>query len=311
METAIHYRGNWVNWLKNRVEIVVPFIGLPLFFAILRGMDVNLNTNWQILICGMAVTYGLLVLWRPQTLPQKSPSPLSFAKIRQAALIVTLGMVLALLIQITLSPNSDSSQKSSLLTLFIFAGIGILGVVAESQIPIDLFPIWRQKAWWRLLYVFIAVLFMTVIISFWGNIFSEFAARTGGQFGEQAREIGSFVDTASQYTPLTLLIGHVISAGIEELVFRAGVLTIVWAITRNWWIGLIISSFVFGLYHINPLNPASTVNLLTPITVVISSFGMGLANGIVYRYRGFTTAVLVHGLGNWLLLMLFLSAQQF
>ncbi len=81
-----------------------------------------------------------------------------------------------------------------------------------------------------------------------------------------------------------------------------------WAVTGRWRIGLLVSALRVGLYHIWPLNPAAVINLATPVTVVLSSFGMGLANGLIYRYRGFLAAVAVHGLGNWLLLLLLSSA---
>jgi len=52
------------------------------------------------------------------------------------------------------------------------------------------------------------------------------------------------------------------------------------------------------------INGLSQYNLQAPVIAVVKSFGMGLANGLIYRYRGFTAAVLVHTLGNWLLVMI-------
>ena len=74
----------------------------------------------------------------------------------------------------------------------------------------------------------------------------------------------------------------------------------------GWRRGLLASSVCFGLYHIS-LSGMSDYFLQAPVIAVVESFGAGLANGVIYRYRGFTTAVLVHALGNWLLLTLLMG----
>jgi membrane protease YdiL (CAAX protease family) len=69
---------------------------------------------------------------------------------------------------------------------------------------------------------------------------------------------------------------------------------------------LLLSALAFGLYHISPLSGMAAQNLQTPVTAILESFGVGLAMGLIYRYRGFTTAVMTHALGNWLVVMLLL-----
>jgi hypothetical protein len=64
----------------------------------------------------------------------------------------------------------------------------------------------------------------------------------------------------------------------------------------------------FGVYHITPLSGISTFSASSPITTVLTAFSMGLIMGIIYRYRGLTTAILVHGLGDWEVIMLLGSA---
>jgi membrane protease YdiL (CAAX protease family) len=108
--------------------------------------------------------------------------------------------------------------------------------------------------------------------------------------------------------PLVRLVQLLIGAGlIEELLFRVGIMTLVWGWTRRWGWGLVVSALAFGLYHISPLSGISALNLERPIATVLSSFNMGLVTGVVYRYRGFETAVLVHGLGDWVIVMLLAS----
>jgi hypothetical protein len=45
--------------------------------------------------------------------------------------------------------------------------------------------------------------------------------------------------------------------------------------------------------------------IAAPVSAVLSSFIIGIYTGLVYRYRGFTAAVLMHSLGNWVMIMLF------
>jgi len=66
----------------------------------------------------------------------------------------------------------------------------------------------------------------------------------------------------------------------------------------RWQWGLLASALLFGLYPISPINTMSRYNFQPPATAVVKSFGMGLANGLICRYRVFTAAILVHTLGN-------------
>lgn len=70
-----------------------------------------------------------------------------------------------------------------------------------------------------------------------------------------------------------------------------------------------ISALAFGLYHLSPINGLSAYNWAAPVTAVLTSFGMGLATGLIYRYCGFTLAVLTHAVGDWLMVLL-LAGQK-
>ena len=106
-----------------------------------------------------------------------------------------------------------------------------------------------------------------------------------------------------------LLAGLLVGAGFfEERLFRLGILTLVWTLTRRYSIGLLVSAVLFGLYHVTPLS-GMDVYLATPLPAVITSAAMGIYMGLVYRYRGFAAAVLVHGLGDWIVIMMITSIK--
>ena len=45
-------------------------------------------------------------------------------------------------------------------------------------------------------------------------------------------------------------------------------------------------------------------NLPAPVSEVLISGLMGAFTGLVYRYRGFSAAVLMHSLGDWISILL-------
>jgi membrane protease YdiL (CAAX protease family) len=139
----------------------------------------------------------------------------------------------------------------------------------------------------------------------WAGI-AKNAAGTIGQraFGETSLDVEGAAASLNVDSPLRLLAGLLIGAGFfEELLFRLGILTLVWALARRYSIGLLVSALLFGLYHITPLSGMDAY-LATPVTAVITSAAMGIYMGLIYRYRGFTAAVLVHGLGDWIVIMM-------
>jgi membrane protease YdiL (CAAX protease family) len=294
------------NWLKARIELLAPILGLPLFFGMLGWMDASLTNTQTVLVWGLAITYAVLVLWSPMTLPVKERQAVTWARVKRVAVIVVVAVAGALLLTMALRQSSSESSSGEVFTLLLSISLGIAGVVAEGTLPIDLFPVMRRREIRRVLYVIAAALFLMVLVQFWSGLFDDLAKGIGGVFGETppaSRDAASYFD---DYDPLSFFVGQLFSAGIEELFFRVGIMTLVWALTRRWGWGLFVSSVCFGLYHIS-LSGMSEYFLQAPVIAVVESFGAGLANGVIYRYRGFTTAVLVHALGNWLLLMLFMG----
>jgi len=304
-------------WLKARSEVLVPVLGLPLFLLLAGQMDVTLTGLQEGLLWGAALVYAGLVLWSPMALPVKVGRPVTRARLLGTGLLVAGAVVGGALLQsVVYQPPGDSGGGGGgLLILLLAAVLGTAGVVAEDTLPVDLFPILRRRAVRRIVYVVVAAFYLMLVIQLWGELFGGLALAAGRALGETPPESGEVASYFENYTPLGLFLTHLVSAGLEELLFRVGVLTGVWALARRLglggrpaaWLGLLVSALCFGLYHVT-LSSLHGYFVQAPVTSVLRSFGAGLANGLIYRYRGYTAAVLVHTLGNWLFLMLLVEA---
>jgi membrane protease YdiL (CAAX protease family) len=296
-------------WLKVRVEILVPALGLPLFLMMLKSNEGQPHQALITLSWGLALSYATLVLWSPMALPAKEPQPPNCSAFRRTAVTVALIVVGAIVAQTALrtafgvTATSGNSPLVSLMTLTLIIGLGTAGIVAERELPIDLFPVIRRRETRRIVYVVVAALFLTVLEQIWSHMFRGVASSIGATLGETvpSDRLPSQID-ASQ--PVYLFFYFLIGAGVfEELLFRVGIMTAVWRPAGHWLSGLLVSALLFGVYHVT-LSGFSGYFLQAPVTAVLNSFGAGLATGIIYRYRGFTTAVMAHTLGNWILVML-------
>jgi membrane protease YdiL (CAAX protease family) len=97
-------------------------------------------------------------------------------------------------------------------------------------------------------------------------------------------------------------------AGIaEEIVYRLVLLTLFWQLTRRPWIGIMISSILFGAYHLTPLTSMYQEFWQYPISQFLASMFIGILWGYVYTKRGFETVVLTHTLTNWLPFFLYVT----
>lgn len=272
--------------------------------------------SWQTaLVYVTAVLYAVLVLRSPMRLPGKEPLPVSRRALRETALKVTLVVLMAFGLLALLSLISgDMADEGALgpagvvVAILLLTGLGTAGLAAEQRLPTDLFPLLRRRKARRILYVLVAAFFLALLVQMWGGIWGDIAA----SLGQLARETPpAETEAAAQFDvshPLILFLNFLIGAGLfEELLFRVGIMTTVWALAGSWGWGLIVSSLAFGLYHISPLSGMATHYLQAPVTAVVQSFGAGLAMGLIYRYRGFMTVVMTHALGNWLVVMILLG----
>jgi membrane protease YdiL (CAAX protease family) len=305
------------RWLKARIEVLVPVLGLPLFLLMAGQMDVTLNAFQTTLLWGAALAYAGLVLWSPMALPPKVERPVTRGRVARTAALVAVVVAGAVLLQAAAyRPSGESSDGGgSLLPVLLAIVLGTAGVLAEGTLPLDLFPVLRRRAVRRIAYVAVAAFFLMVVGQLWTELFGGVVAAIAQALGETPPESGEVAAYFDEYTPLGLFLTHLVSAGLEELLFRVGILTGVWALARRLglggkeaaWLGLLISAACFGLYHVT-LSSLRGYFVQAPVMSILKSFGAGLADGLIYRYRGYTAAVLVHALGNWLFLMLFFGA---
>ncbi|MCL7452492.1 MAG: CPBP family intramembrane metalloprotease [Anaerolineae bacterium] len=297
------------SWLRARSEILVAILGILVFFSLAEDMGVQLSTLQATLAWGAAAVYAGLILVRPMVLPTKDPGSLTRQRLKKAALIVIPTVLLLLLLQTLLyqGPSRSGGGWRTILFLLLLVVLGPTGIAAEGMLPVDLFPILRRREVRRIVYAAVSALFLTMLIQVWGGLFGDLAQSIGSALGEIPPPDQGAVSHFAGYSPLALFVTQLASAAFEELLFRAGILTLIWVLTGRWWAGLLVSSLCFGLYHIS-LSGMSDYFLQAPVIAVVDSFGAGLANGVLFRYRGLTATVLIHGLGNWLLLMFLMGS---
>ncbi len=311
--TEVKHPGK-LAWLKARLEFLIPVLGLLIFRAMFNWQNVQLK-GWQtILVLGTAVLYAALVVWSPMQLPIKETQTITRPMLKQTAvkvgLLVFFGFAVLTLLSLTSNDSVEEGRlgpAGALVAILLLTTLGTAGLAAERTLPLDLFPVLRRREPRRIVYVLVAALFLAVIVQLWSGIWSDLVASIGRAVAEMPpgeTEAASLFDAGS---PLRLFLNFLIGAGLfEELLFRVGIMTPIWVLTRHWGWGLLVSAFAFGLYHISPLSGMAALNLQAPVTAVIESFGAGLAMGLIYRYRGFMTAVMTHALGNWLVVMILL-----
>jgi membrane protease YdiL (CAAX protease family) len=307
----------FATWVTARVEVLVPALGVPILLSMVGSNGGRLSSGQLLLVWSLAVAYAALVVWSPMALPPKQVAPMTRAGVRRAATAVAPTVLCGALVLVVASiatgrfGQGGHTLPSFIPDLALIIVLGSLGVVAERSLPLDLFPVLRHREFRRILYVLVAALFLTALTQIWGHIFGGLARAIGGALGETEPDPAGVTSSFAVGRPLILLWQLLIGAGLfEELLFRVGVMTPVWALTRRWGWGLLASALLFGLYHVTPLSGSAASNAQAPVIAILTSFGMGLANGVVYRYRGFTAAVLVHGLGDWLMLMILAEAVK-
>jgi membrane protease YdiL (CAAX protease family) len=298
-----------LDTLKSRVEVLVPILGTLLFFLFAGSSETPPTTGQIVFVCAIAVVYGVIAIWSPMKLPEKEAVPVEKPAIWKAFVVVVLTVAVGALITSVLPSGLEESDHlnspgwAQLLSLLLIVVLGTAGILAERTLEIDLFPVFRQRRIHRIVYVLVAAFFVAMLVLMWGNLVGGIADSLGTALGEirPEQQATSFFEATPWYI---LLIQMIIGAGLfEELWFRVGILTPVWALTQRWGWGLLASSLLFGVYHIT-LSGMASYYLQTPIIAMLTSFGMGLAQGYIYRFRGFLMAVLVHSLGNFVIIML-------
>ena len=295
-------------WLRVHLELIVAVIGLGMYALILQSTNVEASGVQNAIVVGLTIAYVAIILWKPMRLPVKEPQPLTWKTVWQAVKIVVAVVFISTIVMIFLSsPDEEggSTLGAFLIYMTLMITLGSAGLAAERSLTLDLFPIFRSREFYRIAYVLAAAFFLAMLAMFWNNLISEPLTRLGQLFGDVPTDPAEAAGSFNLENPFVLLINLLIGAGIfEELLFRVGILTLVWALTRRFGIGLLVSSLLFGLYHISPLSGISIYNLPAPVSEVLISGLMGAFTGLIYRYRGFSAAVLMHSLGDWISILL-------
>jgi membrane protease YdiL (CAAX protease family) len=192
--------------------------------------------------------------------------------------------------------GNAAQRQSSLLAPLIILALFSLGFATLPAVPWNLLPLIRAEdrraALIRLVYVIAAAPFLGVVVQMAGAIGMGIAQGLSGEPNVTQQAAQALGGIPAWQLFLRLLLG----AGIaEELMWRVGVMTAVWALTRRWWIGLLVSSLAFGAYHLTPgLNSLAEIFWQMPWSQFTASAATGLVLGTIYRYRGLEAAILAH-----------------
>jgi membrane protease YdiL (CAAX protease family) len=303
------------RWVGRRLEVVIPPLGVLMFYGMASSSGVTAQPWHVAVVIGIAAAHLGVVLWHPMRVPDKEPAQFDWISILRAARVVLptvlVGTVISILVRTPEGRSSGGTALWGLAAILLTFLFGTVGLGAERSLGVDLLPIFRRREWIRIFYVLVAAFSFAMVAQLWGGVAEDIAGSIGARaFGEAPLDVEGTASSFDISHPLRVLISLMVGAGLfEELLFRLGILTVVWSLTRRFWIGLLASALVFGLYHITPLSGMDSY-LAMPFTAVMTSATMGVYMGLVYRYRGFAAAVLVHGLGDWIVVMMFSTMGQ-
>jgi membrane protease YdiL (CAAX protease family) len=303
----------WWGWLKSRSELLIPVLGSVLFLLMSGSQGPGVGLPITALVLALAAAHVVWIVRVPEKLPlpEKTPRPVERRDIWRTlggvTAVVAAGAGISLLTSALSGETGESSYTLAayLAMLALIALTATAGLLAERGLPVDLIPVLRQRSFSRLGYALVSSVFIAFVVMVVGGVLSSnIASGVASLLGEApvSQDAAAGMDTGRWFV---LFLDMLIGAGLfEELLFRAGVMTLVWRITGKWGWGLAVSAALFGFYHIT-LSGLSGQFLEAPVYSVVNSALMGLFLGHVYRKRGLTTVVLVHGLMNFASIMLF------
>jgi hypothetical protein len=76
-------------WVRARIEVSVPLLAVPTFFAMLEFTQGEVKAWQSVLVYGLALVYIGLVIWSPMGLPAKAVLPVDRKITRKVILTVT------------------------------------------------------------------------------------------------------------------------------------------------------------------------------------------------------------------------------
>ncbi len=194
-------------------------------------------------------------------------------------------------------PNLFSMLSGGAMTFCqAIIGLGLARRIAGFEpVPVGQAIVRRERVGRNLLWM-IGVALLAVAASILAGALGTGLARALGEIKPATQ--GS--ETA--LPPLWQLFFHFLSgAGIaEETVYRLVVVSLVWGLTQRRWAAMLLSSLLFGAYHLTPLTGMYLTFWQYPLTQFLSSALIGVVWAYTYMRRGHETAVLAHTLSDWL-----------
>lgn len=152
------------------------------------------------------------------------------------------------------------------------------------------------------LYLMLVVSLVVVVVALSVNaVLGSLLPQFFGEEISSSSGFSSFFPGNAWQSFLLLLAGAGIS---EETTYRLLFLSLFWRLTRRPWVAIVLSSLLFGAYHLSPLDAVYRQLWERPLTVFTMSALMGVVMGYVYVKHGYETAVLGHTLGDWTGLLL-------
>lgn len=220
----------------------------------------------------------------------------------KAALVIAvlyfIGIVLGL------SPVNVVGQIAASIGFFGQALIGLAFACSIPQyepLPVSRAIVQRRSAWKEIglaVWLGLGLVIITMVLGGLGVMIG----RALGEVYDTSQAASAF--SANPFQVFLLLLS---GAGIgEEALFRLLLLSIIWRLTGQRWLAILISALAFGAYHLSPIDSLYQVFWHYPITQFLSSVFIGLLWGFVYTWRGYETVVLGHTLSDWIPMMVFM-----
>lgn len=170
-----------------------------------------------------------------------------------------------------------------------------------EPLPVSQAVVHRKNRTEHLYLMLVASLAVVVAALFVNGVLGGLLPQLFGETISRSAGFGSLFPENAWQSFLLLLAGAGIS---EETTYRLLFLPLFWRLTRRPWVAIVLSSLLFGAYHLSPLDALYRQFWERPLTIFTLSAAMGVLMGTVYIKRGYETAVLGHTLGDWAGLLL-------
>lgn len=194
--------------------------------------------------------------------------------------------------------------KNLLMPVDVFCQCLVGFAIAKSIKGYEPLPVTKafkeHKHQWRELILMLA---FGVVITIVSVVLSQFVPK----FGEVVNTSNA-IKMLHQENKCLLFFTVLSGAGIaEETVYRLIFLSVFWKLTNKKWLSIVLSSLLFGAYHLTPIDSMYKVYWNYPIHQFVSVVVAGIIFGYFYTKRGYETAVIGHTFTDWLPILIFVK----